>query len=59
VPLPVRMRAAHIALPFEKPALKATAIFVGKDFGHRLEKAIERAQATKVIEGSKVAELEI
>jgi hypothetical protein len=37
-------------LPFEKPALKATAIFVGEDFGKRLEKAIERAQGPKVLE---------
>ena len=53
------MRAAQIALPFEKPALRATAIFAGEDFGKRLEKAIERAQAPKVIEGPKVTELEI
>ena len=44
------MRAAQIALPFEKPALRATAsIIVGEDFAQRLEKAIERSQ-TKMIE---------
>jgi hypothetical protein len=38
------MRAAQIALPFEKPVLKATAsIVVGDDFAQRLEKAIERS----------------
>jgi hypothetical protein len=51
IPLPVRMRAAQMALPFEKPALRATAsIIVGEDFAQRLEKAIERAQARKVLE---------
>ena len=45
-----RMRAAQIALPFEKPALKATAnIIVGEDFADRLEKAVERAQARKIL----------
>jgi hypothetical protein len=53
------MKAAIEALPFEKPALKASAIFVGEDFGNRLEKAIERAQGPKVIEPPRAVELDI
>jgi hypothetical protein len=52
LPLPVRMRAAAIAIPFEQPKLMATAVthFDG-DFATRLDRAIDRsAEQPKVIE---------
>ena len=51
VPLPVRMRAAAIAIEYERPSLKAMALVVdGGDFAQRLEAAIERSGITKFIE---------
>jgi hypothetical protein len=50
VPLSVRMRAAVEALPFEHPKLSATAILESGDFALRLDKAIERSNAARVIE---------
>ena len=51
VPLSVRMRAASIALPYEKPKLAVTAMVSGEDFATMLDKAIERSgTATKQIE---------
>src|SRR5262245_28822369 len=41
--LPVRMRAAAIAIEYERPALKATMVVAGGDFAQRLEAAIERS----------------
>jgi hypothetical protein len=38
-----RMKAASIAIEYEKPTLKATAIIQGGDFASRLEKAIQRS----------------
>lgn len=42
MPLPVRLRCAMAALPFESPKLVAVANVNGGDFGERLEKARER-----------------
>ena len=45
-PLSVRMRAASIALPFEKPKLTAIATSMdGASFAAMLDKAIARSQA--------------
>jgi hypothetical protein len=46
-PLSVRMRAASIALPFEKPKLTAiaTSSMDGASFAAMLDKAIARSQA--------------
>ena len=48
VPLPVRMRAAMAALPFETPKLAVTALVDGSALGEALERAIKRSG--KVIE---------
>jgi hypothetical protein len=39
-----RMKAASIAIEYERPTLKATAIIQGGDIAERLERAIERSQ---------------
>jgi len=44
VALPVRMRAAGMAIPYEHPRLSINAnVEAGKDFGLRLERAIARS----------------
>ena len=54
VPLPVRMKAASIAVEYETPRLAATAILDGADMAARLDKAIERSRQVpmKLIEHS-------
>jgi hypothetical protein len=44
LPLPVRMRAAEAALPFERPKLAAvlSASMSGEEFGEALERARKR-----------------
>lgn len=42
-PLPVRIRCAIEALPFESPKLQATAIFTRDDFADQLERCIRRS----------------
>jgi hypothetical protein len=52
VPLPVRMRAAGMAIQFEHPKLAVTANVSGdNEFGFRLDQAIQRSgTAPKMIE---------
>src|SRR5262245_27033739 len=50
-PTGMRMRAAAMALGFERPALKAHALVIaGGDFATRLDAAIARSSPTKLIE---------
>jgi hypothetical protein len=48
VPLPVRMRAAIEALPFESPKLSATAIIQGQDFAALLDARLARIEEAKL-----------
>jgi hypothetical protein len=52
-PLPVRMRAAIAALPFERPKLAVTAN-VDAYFGRRMELAMERRGVSAVIDARPV-----
>jgi hypothetical protein len=55
VALPVRMRAAIEALPFEVPKLTAVAhLHEGDTFAARLEKAIEKSNGARLIEAHAV-----
>jgi hypothetical protein len=56
VRLPVRMRAAIEALPFESPELSATAVFpAGEDFAAMLYRAIQGSQGN----GRNVPQIEL
>jgi hypothetical protein len=52
----VSMRAAAIAIEYERPALKAQAIILGgSDFASRLERAVERSrQAPRIVEAEPI-----
>ena len=53
VPLGMRLRAAVEAAPYVHPKLSAIAnVILDGDFAERLEKAIERSHAVRVIEHS-------
>jgi hypothetical protein len=43
MPVPMRMRAAALAVPFESPKLSAIADLSPEDFSDRLECAITRS----------------
>jgi hypothetical protein len=44
------LKAAIEAAPFSHPQLKATAVLLGSDFATRLEAAVKRSNAAKLIE---------
>jgi hypothetical protein len=52
-PTPVRMRAAIEALAFENPRLSAVGVgyLTGDTFAERLERAINRSEHARLIEG--------
>jgi hypothetical protein len=55
VPLPVRMKAAAIAIEYELPRLAVTAMVNSGDFGVQLDRAISRSrmiEAKPMIEGT-------
>jgi hypothetical protein len=59
-PTSVRMRAASVALEFERPRLAVTALVDGGDFAERLDRALERsASPTKVIEHAPARKVEL
>lgn len=62
IPLPVRIRAAGLALPHEHPRLQVTAQVTENDFATILERRIqnyERIKNGRVIEAAKIDKPEI
>jgi hypothetical protein len=55
LPLNTRIKAAVEALPFVHPKLAMTAMIDGRDFGAKLERAIERSNG-RMIEEPKLVE---
>ncbi len=55
VPLPVRIKCAIEALPFESPKLSATAVLTSEDFAERLDRAIARSLTPKTIDAKAIA----
>jgi hypothetical protein len=49
-PMHRRLKAAIEAAPFCHPQLKATAVILGSDFATKLENAMKRSDAAKLIE---------
>jgi hypothetical protein len=45
-----RLKAAIEAAPFCHPTLKATAVILGSDFATKLENAVKRSEAVRLIE---------
>ena len=56
VPLPVRMKAAAIAIEYELPRLAVTATVNAGDFAVQLDKAIERSRRVSMIEAKPMIE---
>ena len=50
LPLHTRMKAAIEAAPFCRPKLAVTAMIDGRDFGAKLERAIERSNGRMIVE---------
>jgi len=56
-PTSVRMRAASVALEFERPRLAVTAVLGSDDFAERLDRAIARSGAApKIIEARPITD---
>jgi hypothetical protein len=53
-----RMKAAQVAIEYERPTLKATAIIQGGDIAERLERAIERSNGGRLLTQAKTVEHE-
>jgi hypothetical protein len=51
VSLSTRIKCAMAALPFESPKLVATALYTSDDFATLLDKAIERSNGARLIDG--------
>jgi hypothetical protein len=46
-PTSVRMRAASIAIEYERPRLAVTALVDGQDFASRLQRALDRSDRVR------------
>ena len=55
-PLSVRMRAAIESLPYENPRMSAVAVgcLTNDTFAERLDRAIDRSDRAKLIDGSAI-----